>query len=150
MASVQEFIDIYRDSGAPESLGGYGDDEVIGLESQYNVQLPPSFVAYLKLMGHGTDWLFLGTDTSLNYLKQLRQWADRLLVENGDPFRLHPRDFVFRQGSSVEGVGVNSGAGMSGSGRDQEVDHGPIGLDQMWARALEPTSSTSFTVQRGI
>lgn len=95
MAAVPSFIKLYRTFGVPKSLRGYTTEEIRGLESQYGVKLPPSFVAYLKLMGHDTDWLFLGTDASLRHLKQLRKWADALLVENGTPFSLHPLDFVF-------------------------------------------------------
>jgi hypothetical protein len=95
MSPVQNFIKVYRNAGVPRSLRGYTNQEAKGLESQYGVKLPPAFVAYLKLMGHDTDWLFLGTDASLHHLKQLRKWADNLLVHNGKPFELYPQDFVF-------------------------------------------------------
>jgi hypothetical protein len=68
--------------------------EVAALEGELGVKLPAAYRAYLLHMGRSPD-VFVGTDWALRYLRRLQSGARTLLTENGEPFELPPKAFVF-------------------------------------------------------
>jgi len=95
MPSTREFQRRYHSWGLPKELHGCSREEIAALESRFEIKLPVAYRAFLRSMGHDTDWLFVGTDCSYRHLSTLRRGAERLLARFGDPFMLHAEDFVF-------------------------------------------------------
>jgi SMI1 / KNR4 family (SUKH-1) len=69
--------------------------EVSALQRDLGVRLPAAYRAMLLLMGREPDPSFTGTDLSMRWLRDLQPAALELLEDNGRPFELPPRSFVF-------------------------------------------------------
>jgi hypothetical protein len=89
--SIAEFVRRYHAfglSGSPFTL-----DQVADLERHLGLPLPAAFQAYLLIAGAEPPPDLVGSDCHGDWLYQLRQGAEELLVECGRPFEL-PTDAV--------------------------------------------------------
>lgn len=74
---------------------GCTEQEIAALEQAVAQTLPPAFRAYLLRCGKMPDAVFTGSDCCYGDLFHLREDAEDLLEENGQPFNLPKRAFVF-------------------------------------------------------
>jgi hypothetical protein len=76
---------------------GCSDREIAKLESKFGVRLPGPYKNFLSRFGRdkSASRMMVGTDYFVPVLFKLRGWAEELLQEDGNPFQLHPQDFVF-------------------------------------------------------
>jgi len=95
---MQEVIQVLIDAGvaAPENIRGCSEEEVKELENHCGVRLPQKYREFLLVMGHGAGTFFIGTDIFYGEaLFRMRRFAEDLLEENAEPFKLPEDAFVF-------------------------------------------------------
>jgi len=69
--------------------------QIEDLEVKYNVKLPKEYIEFLKGKYPEIQPLLVGSDYDYRYLTELKKWANEILKENGNPFKLEKNDFVF-------------------------------------------------------
>lgn len=71
------------------------DKQIEELEARYKLKLPAAYIAFLKGKYPEVYPILTGSDYGYSYLVKLRNCAEELLQENGNPFQLAQNDFVF-------------------------------------------------------
>ncbi|MBN2294814.1 MAG: SMI1/KNR4 family protein [Pirellulales bacterium] len=87
------FINRYRRLG----LSGVPMDSssINRLEEHLGLPIPAAYRAYLNIAGAEPPPKLVGSDCHDHYLFNLHEWANELLKESGDPFRLPDDAIVF-------------------------------------------------------
>ena len=89
--TIAEYVSRFRSLGLDG--GAATDGEVAELERSAGV-LPASYKAYLLIAGREPPRAWVGSDCTIRHLPGLREGAEELLRENGQP-PLPARAFVF-------------------------------------------------------
>jgi SMI1 / KNR4 family (SUKH-1) len=91
-SATAAFLNHYRSLG----LDGVpcSPSEVQGLERRFGVTLPAAYRAYLLIAGRRPPSAWVGTDCTIGWLYELREGAEDLLREQGQP-PLPAEAFVF-------------------------------------------------------
>ena len=71
------------------------EEEIQGLESKLVYKLPSFYRKFLKNCPNRAYKNLVGTDIGLPYLEDMKEAAEELLEECGNPFSLETDDFVF-------------------------------------------------------
>lgn len=73
---------------------GCSPDEICEIEEAFSVRLPRAYRFFLEKAGRNAGPFWRGEDYSYPRLMEFRHYAEELLTENNEPFRLQPGDFV--------------------------------------------------------
>ena len=79
----------------PDEIVGCNTEEIESVEAKFDIKLPQTYREWLEIMGRGAGHYLAGSDTFYPDILQLREYAEELLTENGNPFSLSPDAFVF-------------------------------------------------------
>ncbi len=74
---------------------GSTESEIAAIEGAHAVTLPATYREFLAAGGRQFGHFLTGTDYLQRHIATLRSQAERLLHENGAPFKLLPTQFVF-------------------------------------------------------
>ena len=78
--SIEQTILFLRDNNT--DLKSCSDDEIKKLESYYDILLPDAYKQFLKLMGKGSLNYMKGTDYTYNWLFEMKEGANEILLES--------------------------------------------------------------------
>jgi hypothetical protein len=79
-----------------QSITGCDETEIEQIRVAQGVnKLPDIYKQYLLTAGQNTGGLYEGTDVTYKFVVNLKKWAKRLLIENGEEFVLPDDAFVF-------------------------------------------------------
>ncbi len=94
---MEALIERMLDSGYArrDEIRGCTPDEVAEIEARFGLPLPGMYRAFLLAMGRGAGRFLAGTHVFYPTVLELRQWAEELLRECGQPFALPGDAFVF-------------------------------------------------------
>ena len=125
-AATQKFVDRYC------MLGLLGSpcrpEQVTALERHLETAFPPAYRAYLLVAGLSPPPALIGSDCTLDYLYDLRGWAEELLEEWHRPFELSKQAVVFLMHQGYVFLYFQAGGGNEDPAvfRFLEGDPGPV------------------------
>jgi len=77
---IEQTIIFLRDNNT--NLKSCSDDEINKLEAHYDILLPDCYKQFLKLMGNGSPNYMRGSDYTYNWLFEMKQGANEILLES--------------------------------------------------------------------
>ena len=90
---MNSFSDRYRKMGLRG--GGLDDASIDDLEAHLGLPIPDAYRAYLSIAGSSPPPALIGSDCTVNYVRDLREWAISCLEENNSPSLLPDNAIVF-------------------------------------------------------
>lgn len=105
-AEIEEFVRELVGSGlaAADEIKGCSEAEIRSLQAAVGLKLPQFYCDFMRRMGKRAGSLLLGTDFFWGRIRELRGFADEILIESQADFSL-PKDahvFLMHQGYVFE------------------------------------------------